>query len=148
MSHLDIKEESYKSKSKFVTTNSFTASTKPLENQLKIKINSINTRIPSRATPGSVGFDLYASENSTIPANGNGLVSIGLAMSPPKECYIRIAARSGLAINNKLQIGAEVINPDYTGDIKVILFNHSNKPFNIKIGDKIAQAVLEQAKVP
>jgi hypothetical protein len=45
-------------------------------------------------------------------------------------------------------IGAGVIDPDYTGEIKVILFNHSQTPFPISIGDKIAQIVLEQAKTP
>ena len=69
-------------------------------------------------------------------------------MTPPKECYIRIAARSGLAINRKLQVGAGVVDPDYTGEIKVILFNHSKKPFVVKPGDKIAQIVVEQAKTP
>jgi hypothetical protein len=69
-------------------------------------------------------------------------------MTPPKGCYIRIAPRSGLALNRKLHIGARVIDPDYTGEVKVILFNHSDKPFQITTGDKIAQIVLEQAKTP
>ena len=69
-------------------------------------------------------------------------------MTPPTGCYIRIAARSGLAINSKLQVGAGVIDPDYTGEIKVILFNHSSQPFQVKTGDKIAQIILKQAQTP
>ena len=146
MSNSDHEEESYKSESRIAITNSFAASTKSLEKQLKIKILSPYAKIPSRATPDSIGFNLYASNKSEIPGNGNGLVSIGLAMTPPAGCYIRVAARSGLAINNKLQVGAGVIDPDYTGEVKVILFNHSSKSFTVKTGDKVAQMVLEQAK--
>ena len=69
-------------------------------------------------------------------------------MTPPIGCYIRIATRSGLAINSKLQVGAGVIDPDYTGEIQVILFNHSSQPFQIKTGDKIAQIILKQAQTP
>ena len=69
-------------------------------------------------------------------------------MTPPVGCYIRIAARSGLAINHKLQVGAGVIDPNYTREIKVILFNHSSKTFSIQTGDKIAQVVIEQAAIP
>ena len=69
-------------------------------------------------------------------------------MNPPKGCYIRLAPRSGLSLKHKIQVGAGVIDPDYTGEIGVVLFNHSNKPFSIGIGDKIAQAIMERAEVP
>jgi len=106
------------------------------------KLNN-NAKIPTKATSESIGYDLYATNNVQIPANDNQLISTGLAMTPPKDSYIRIAARSGLALNKKLQVDAGVIDPDYTGEIKVLLSNHSTKPFQINQGDKIAQFVLE-----
>ena len=148
VSNSDNEEESYKSESRIAITNTFATSTKSLEKQLKIRILSPYATTPSRATPDSIGFDLYASNKSEIPENGNGLVPIRLAMTPPTGCYIRIAARSGLAINHKLQVGAGVIDPDYTREIKVILFNHSSQPFQVKTGDKIAQIILKQAQTP
>ena len=121
--------------------------------QIKTEYNQIlqvhkltkNAKIPTRATPDSIGYDLYATNNLQIPGNDNKLISTGLAMTPPKDTYIRIAARSGLALKNKLQVDAGVIDPDYTGEIKVLLSNRSTKPFQINQGDKIAQIVLEKA---
>jgi dUTP pyrophosphatase len=49
-------------------------------------------------------------------------------MTPPKGSYIRIAPRSGLALRNKIQIDAEVIDPDYTGEMKVLLQYQTEAP--------------------
>ena len=108
-------KESYIGRSKFATTKSFSASSNQQEKNLQIRILSPNAKLPSRATLKSTGYDLCASNKCVIPGNNNELVSIGLAMIPPKGCYIIIAPRSRLDINHKLQIGAGVIDPDYTG---------------------------------
>jgi dUTP pyrophosphatase len=56
----------------------------------------------------------------------------------------RIAPRSGLASKNFIDTGAGVIDADYRGQVKVLLFNHAETEFKIKIGDRIAQLVLER----
>ena len=127
-------------------TKSFQVSTKTLENKLKIKILSPKAIVPIRATSGSIGYDLYATNNLTVPKQLNALIPTRLAMTPPKDCYIRIAPRSGLALKKYIQVGAGVVDPDYTGEIKVILFNQGKNDFEVKQGDKVAQIVLEQAK--
>ena len=66
-------------------------------------------------------------------------------MTPPQGSYIRIAPRSGLAFRKKIQIDAGVIDPDYTGEIKVLLSNCSSKPFQVNQGDKITQIILKKA---
>ena len=88
-------------------------------------------KLPTKATSKSIGYDLYATDTLQIPSNDNKLISTGLAMTPPKNTYIRIAARSGLALKKKLQVDAGVIDPDYTGEIKVLVSNRSFKPFQI-----------------
>jgi dUTP pyrophosphatase len=45
-----------------------------------------------------------------------------------------------------IAIGAGVIDMDYRGEVKVLLFNHGKQPFTIKDGDKIAQMILEKYK--
>jgi len=92
-----------------------------------------------------MGYDLYATDTLQIPSNDNQLISTGLAMTLPEDTYIRIAARSGLALKKKIQVDAGVVDPDYTGEIKVLLSNRSSKPFQINTGDKIAQFILEKA---
>jgi len=69
-------------------------------------------------------------------------------MKPPNGTHIRIAPRSGLALKHKIQVDARVIDPDYTGKIKVLLSNRNTKPFQINTGDKIAQIIIEKADSP
>ena len=113
---------------------------------LKIQKLSPNATLPTKATKKSIGYDIYANNNLTIPSNDNQLINTGLAMTPPQGSYIRIAPRSGLAFKKKIQIDTGVIDPDYTGEIKVLLSNRSSKPFQVNQGDKIVQIVLEKAE--
>jgi dUTP pyrophosphatase len=62
----------------------------------------------------------------------------------PKDCYARIAPRSGLAFKYGIQVGAGVVDSDYTGEIKVLQFNHGAYDFTIKAGDRIAQLIFER----
>ena len=131
-------KQTYEVKTNFIGNN--------LESVLQIKKLSPNAVIPSRATSESIGYDLYATNKVTVPTQDNALIDTGIAMTPPKGCYVRIAPRSGLALKKKIQVGAGVIDPDYTGEVKVILFNHGKDNFEIKPGERIAQIILEQAK--
>jgi dUTP pyrophosphatase len=56
----------------------------------------------------------------------------------------RIAPRSGLAAKNFIDTGAGVIDADYRGEVKVLLFNHAETDFEVKEGDRVAQLVLER----
>lgn len=56
----------------------------------------------------------------------------------------RIAPRSGLAAKHFIDTGAGVIDADYRGEVKVLLFNHSDVDFPVKVGDRVAQLVLER----
>ena len=60
----------------------------------------------------------------------------------------RIAPRSGLAVKHSIDTGAGVIDSDYRGQVKVLLFNHSEVDFEIKEGDRVAQLVLERIYTP
>lgn len=60
----------------------------------------------------------------------------------------RIAPRSGLAAKHFIDTGAGVIDEDYRGEVKVLLFNHAETDFEIKEGDRIAQLVLERIATP
>ena len=56
-------------------------------------------------------------------------------MSLPPGTYARIAPRSGLAIRNFIDVGAGLVDSDYQGEIKVVLFNHSAEDFVVQAGD-------------
>ena len=100
--------------------------------------------IPKRATEGSAGLDVSSSVDLTIPSQKWLAVPTGISIMVPKDCYARLAPRSGLAFKYGIQVGAGVIDSDYTGEIKVILFNHGENDFTIKTGDRIAQLIFEK----
>ena len=101
--------------------------------------------IPTKGSPGSAGYDLYASNDTVIKKSNRGLVKTGIALQIPNDCYARVAPRSGLAYNNGIDVGAGVIDCDYRSEIGVILFNHSNEDnFCVKKGDRIAQLIFEK----
>lgn len=105
--------------------------------------------IPSKATPGSIGLDLHSVDPYIVLPGQRVVVSTGLRVNLPQGVYGRIAPRSGLAVKHGLDVGAGVIDPDYTGEIRVVLFNHdSHNPFIIRPGYRIAQLILEKALVP
>ena len=111
---------------------------------LKVQKLSNNAALPKRSTDGAAGYDLCASQDCTIPAGGKGLVKTGLAISFPAGLYARIAPRSGLALKKFIDVGAGVLDHDYRGDVGVILFNHGDQDFEVKMGDRIAQLILEK----
>ncbi|KAG6495399.1 hypothetical protein ZIOFF_043205 [Zingiber officinale] len=78
-------------------------------------------------TSGAAGFDLAANQSIIIEPRGRALVPTELSLEIPWGTYGRIAARSSIAWNLGLDIGAEVIDSDYRGEIFVLLFNHSDE---------------------
>ena len=101
--------------------------------------------IPSRATNGAAGYDLYSADGYVLLPQHRVIVSTGIQVALPEGVYGRVAARSGLAVKHGLDVGAGVIDPDYTGELKVVLFNHDPKQtFVIRPGYRIAQLILER----
>jgi dUTP pyrophosphatase len=116
---------------------------------LGVKKLSYDAILPTRGSDRSVGYDLYSSVDAVVPCqSGNVLVGTGIAISIPDGLYGRVAPRSGLAVKHCIDVGAGVIDPDYTGEIKVVLFNHGDKDFEVKKGDRIAQLILERCETP
>jgi len=111
-----------------------------------MEVVRLNTQaiLPTRATSGSAGYDLTAIRDDVIEPGCRKLLPIGVAIKLPWGVYGRIAPRSGLAVKKGIQVGAGVIDPDYTGEIHVLLFNHGTENFEIRTGDRIAQLILEK----
>lgn len=112
--------------------------------QLKVYLRSEKATVPTKGSALAAGYDLYASEDAVIPAQGQGLVATDLSIIVPVGTYARVAPRSGLAVKHGISTGGGVIDADYRGEVKVVLFNHSTKDFEVRTGDRIAQLVLEK----
>ena len=88
--------------------------------------------MPKAGSLHAAGYDLHALEERVVPARGKVLVPTGLAMAIPIGNYGRIAPRSGLAAKHMIDVGAGVIDADYRGEVKVLLFNLGDTDFVVK----------------
>ena len=102
--------------------------------------------VPSYSHPGDAGADIKASERSKVPARGKCLVPTGLRIALPNGYVGLIWPRSGLAVKHSIDCGAGVIDAQYRGEIKVLLFNHSDEDFPIEPGDRIAQLLIQKVE--
>ena len=115
---------------------------------LIVKLLNANARAPSRQSALAAGYDLYSAENVTIPAYDRNRVGTGVAVALPHGTYGRIAARSSLAYLAGVDVGGGVIDADYRGEVAVIIFNHGGVSFDVKVGDRIAQLLIEPILTP
>ena len=117
-------------------------------NHLLVQLLGQNGKVPTRGTEFAAGYDLYSAEEITLKAKTIQAVSSEIAILVPSGTYGRIAPRSGLALKHSIDIGAGVVDEDYRSPIKVILINYSKDDFVVKVGDRIAQLVLECIVTP
>ena len=103
---------------------------------------------PTKGSLFAAGHDLYSAVDEIIKPWGKAIISTDLIVALPMGTYGRIAPRSGLATYHSINVGAGVIDPDFRGIIKIILFNHSNVEFQVKRGDRVAQLICEKIVNP
>lgn len=99
--------------------------------------------LPTRAYAGDAGLDLYADEYRIVRAGNRALVNTGLAVAIPPGYVGLIWPRSGLAAKHGISVDAGVIDSGYRGPIKVLLTNSSNEEYTVRVGDKIAQLLIQ-----
>jgi dUTP pyrophosphatase len=118
-----------------------------MENMVyKVDLNysSKEGRLLSYNYESDSGFDLYSTEQITIPAFGRALVPTGIVLDIPEGFEVQIRSKSGLALNQGLMVlnSPGTIDQGYIGEIKVIIFNTNNHSVIVERGMKVAQAVL------
>ena len=100
--------------------------------------------MPTKGSRMAAGHDIYALVEGIIPTKEQVLVRTGIAIGLRKGTYGRLAARSGMASKNGIAVGGGVIDADYTRAVKVILRNHGKENYQFKVGDRIAQLIVER----
>jgi dUTP pyrophosphatase len=102
--------------------------------------------LPSRATPGSSGYDLHAAVEGdvVIAAGERELIATGFSIAVPAGFEAQIRPRSGLALKHGIVLpnAPGTIDADYRGELKVIVMNAGREPFTVRRGDRIAQLVV------
>jgi dUTP pyrophosphatase len=100
-------------------------------------------RCPVYQHETDAGADLYAAEEAIIMPGQTKIISTGIIFETPKGYEVQIRSRSGLAAKNSIFVlnSPGTIDPDFRGEIKVILHNAGDEKFIVNIGDRIAQAI-------
>jgi dUTP pyrophosphatase len=102
--------------------------------------------LPSYATAGSAGMDLYAAVEAPLrlAPGARALAPTGLALALPEGYEGQVRARSGLALKKGLAVlnAPGTIDSDYRGEVAVILVNLGSDEVEIARGDRIAQLVV------
>jgi dUTP pyrophosphatase len=106
----------------------------------------VRVELPRAMTEGAVGFDLPAALESavTLAPGERRLVPCGFAIAIPRGYEGQVRPRSGLALKHGISIpnAPGTIDPDYRGEVSVILINLSSEPVRIEPGQRIAQLVV------
>lgn len=101
---------------------------------------------PQQMTAGAAGFDLRAclDEPLVLSPGARALVPTGLAIAVPAGYEAQVRPRSGLALKEGVTVvnAPGTVDADYRGPLGVILINHSDRPFTIRHGERIAQLVV------
>jgi len=104
--------------------------------------------MPTRTTDGAAGYDLYSAIQVTIDPKQRTLIPLDITITPPPGTYVQLHSRSGLAAKHGLDVKAGVIDADFTGNVTVIMQNHSEEPYTVQQGDRIAQMVFTAILTP
>jgi dUTP pyrophosphatase len=113
---------------------------------LKFKLLHKNSILPSYSHPDDAGFNLYSIEKIKIKPGEYKKVFLGIAAEIPRDCFVSFRGRSSLAAEYGIDVLGGVIDSGYRGEWICILINHGKKSYQINIGDKIAQGILQPAK--
>ena len=102
--------------------------------------------IPTRASKGSAGLDLYSSIDANVEVGLINKINTGICISLPENSYGSIRDKSSLAAKGLLTLGG-VIDSDYTGGI-IVIMTSLIKPNKIQKGQKIAQLIVSNIMCP
>ena len=115
---------------------------------VRVLIKKLDPKVtlPSYKTKGASGMDLiaYVKEKIVIKPQTSALIPTGLSIAFSENYEIQIRPRSGLAAKNNISVlnTPGTIDSDYRGELKIIIFNHSNHDFIVNNDDRVAQMVL------
>jgi dUTP pyrophosphatase len=117
------------------------------KNQMKVRIVNLSDKdVPAYATDASAGMDLRANldEPVLLKPLQRALIPTGLFIELPVGYEAQVRPRSGLAAKHGITVlnTPGTVDADYRGEIKVILVNLSEEPFEISDGERIAQMVI------
>ena len=112
--------------------------------QLQVRLLRPEAHAPARTRPGDAGYDLRAAEGFWLWPGERATVPTGVAIALPPGVAGLVVPRSGLAAAHGISVvnGPGLIDPNYRGEIRVVLVNLGDARFEAAAGDRIAQLLL------
>ena len=107
--------------------------------------------LPARATPNAAGYDIRSAEEAVTLRPGEiRLVGTGLVMELPEGVECQVRPRSGLALRHGITLpnSPGTIDPDYRGEVRIIMQNLGSEAVTLRRGERIAQLVFSRFEVP
>ena len=114
--------------------------------EIKVMLDD-GAKSPSFAHPFDGGMDLYANERAIIRPGDWATISTGTHLEIPPGYVGLVTSKSGLMAKAGLTCRG-TIDHGYTGDIKAVVFNHSQKTYIVEKGDKVTQLVIIRCEHP
>ena len=102
-----------------------------------------NAKMPYKKRNDDAGYDLFACEDILLTAKNITFVPVGIAMCLPKNYYAEIHSRSGLR-KQGIFPPVGVIDQNYRGNFGVVLYNFSEKDYQVSKGDRVAQVIIKK----
>jgi len=114
-------------------------------NDMKIKIKRIDKEIelPRYSRKGDAALDIRSAEDCTIKPLERKIVKSGVALELPEGYAGLVWDRGGIAAKHGIHTMAGVLDSNYRGELMIVLKNLSEKDFEIKKGDRIAQLLIQ-----
>lgn len=110
---------------------------------MKLKVKLETTGIaPKRAHETDAGYDLYAPTGGIIPAHGSAVVNTHVCVEIPDGYFGQITHRSGMNFKSGIIVPNGTIDSPYRGEIKIKLYNLTDRPYVYGAGDRIAQMII------
>jgi dUTP pyrophosphatase len=112
--------------------------------QLQVRLLRPDAQPPARTRPGDAGFDLRTAEGFSLWPGERVTVPTGVAIALPAGLAGLVTPRSGLAARHGISLvnAPGLIDPNYRGEIRIVLVNHGDARFEARAGDRIAQLLL------
>ena len=112
--------------------------------ELQVRLLRPGARPPERTRPGDAGYDLRCLEGFELAPGERRLIPTGFALALPAGVAGLVTPRSGLALKHGVTTlnAPGLIDPNYRGEVGVILHNAGSEPYRAEAGDRIAQLLL------
>jgi dUTP pyrophosphatase len=111
---------------------------------LSVRLLDPRARPPARTREGDAGYDLRCLEGFRLAPGERALVGTGVAIALPPNVAGLVTPRSGLAARHGISVvnGPGLVDPNYRGELRVVMVNLGDEPFEARAGDRIAQLLL------